>query len=104
MEDTVFNLQLTKEEVLMLQELTEEYGDCLEMPPWMAEIYNSLREKALFAYDKQSMSIDEYDVTLREELARYEALGCSQEVCWKSVDELKRKLEFYRNIEQPKKS
>ena len=51
-------LELTPGELLMLQELTEDLD---VMPQWMYEISESLRKKALNAYQKPVMAAEEYE-------------------------------------------
>lgn len=58
MEKERITLELTPGEVLMLQELTKDR----EMGyAWLVEIENSLRQKALAAYEKPVMMLEEFD-------------------------------------------
>lgn len=98
MEERVFDLQLTKEEVLILQELTEDESRYLEIPSWKGDIYDSLRGKAFNAYRKPVMSFQELDCVFKEEIERYKALGCSQEVLMGFVDEVINKIKFYQDV------
>lgn len=96
MEDRVFNLQLTIEEVLVIQELMADRSDCLEIPGWKGEIYDGLRRKAFNAYSKPCMSLMEQKIEYDSLLDKYKDLGCSGAALLGFVGEIMDRIRFYR--------
>ena len=91
MEDKIV-LELTKSEVLMLQELTEdmEYGYV-----WIRQIADSLREKALAAYQKPTISREDY----RKQMEATEQLWKGEPAEWFMIHAKKREIRFFNKLE-----
>lgn len=98
MEDKVFDLHLTKEEIIILQELTADESRYLEIPPWKGDIYDGLRGKAFNAYRKPVMSQQELDCVYRNEIESYKTLGCSRDILTGFVDESIDRVKFYFDV------
>lgn len=65
-------LSLTAEEIIMLQELTEDTECAYE---WLVKIAESLRAKAMAAYQKPRMSREEFKKNLKEVQVRHLKYG-----------------------------
>ena len=65
-------LSLTAEEIIMLQELTEDTECAYE---WLVKIAESLRAKAMAAYQKPRMSREEFNKNLKEVQDRHLKYG-----------------------------
>lgn len=85
-------LELTKEEVLMIQELTESI-DCGYQ--WMVNIAEDLRTKALQAYQKPRLSQQEYQIRLENERKKWQ--GMPAEVFMMQAE--KCELNFFYDVE-----
>lgn len=70
--EETFTLKLTKEEVLMLQVLTEHHGGGYK---WEIGIFERLRVKALEAYKKPALNKKDFLKQLEEERAYWGGLG-----------------------------
>lgn len=70
--EEILTLELTKEEVLMLQVLTEHHGGGYK---WEIGIFERLRAKALEAYKKPTLSKENFLKQLEEERAYWGGLG-----------------------------
>lgn len=85
-------LELTKAEVLMIQELTEDI-ECGYA--WMVNIAEELRTKALQAYQKPRLSQQEYQTRLENERRKWQ--GEPAEVFMVQAE--KCELNFFYDVE-----
>lgn len=93
MPEETYTLQLTKGELLVLQELTED----MELGyTWIRELADSLREKVLASYQKPPMSMEEYRMQLEKERKFWQ--GEPAEAFMVRAKE--RELRFYYDVEQ----
>lgn len=86
-------LELSKWEVLMLQELTEDIDAGYA---WMVELAKSLRQKALAAYRKPLMDAADYTDIVEQE----RKMWSGGPVEGYMVMAKKRELEFLYNVEE----
>lgn len=85
-------MEFTKEEILMLQELTEDAGCGLA---WMQKIADGLHERLSEAYSKPSISKKVYDCAVEQERGKWKGTGLEADM----VNAERIFLEFFYTVE-----
>lgn len=91
-------LELSEDEILMIQELVK-IGHEKTMPPWEWRILYSLSQKALEAYDKSGISKTERDRRINAEREKWSRLY-DAEIGDRMALAKRRELDFYFKIEE----
>lgn len=93
-------LELTKDEVLMLQELVDTR--CLEGGyQWMLNIAERLEKKAKAAYSKPRMSREEFEKAVAEDYEKWVNPPCAMpEVAFFMKRAKEAELRFYYDVEE----
>lgn len=89
--DTI-TMEFTREEILMLQELTED-ADC--GLAWMQKIADGLHERLSEAYSKPSISKKVYDRAIEQERGKWKGTGLEADM----VNAERIFLEFFYTVE-----
>lgn len=85
-------LELTKAEVLMLQEVTAVETCCYR--EWMSDVHKGLREKALQAYKKPTISREEYETRMQAARDKWKAMELGDYM----ADAEKDRIRFYYEL------
>lgn len=95
-----FVLELSKDEVLMLQELADTR--CLESEyQWMFDIAEGLEKKAKAAYSKPRMSHEDFEKAAEEEYTRWNNMPDAVPGIGFHMSSAKRaELRFYYDVEE----
>lgn len=86
-------LELTKGEVLMLQELTEDIDSGYA---WMVELAESLRKKAAEAYKKPAMNKRDY----KAQIEKVGDLFKGEPIEWQMKRAKEQELKFWNDVEE----
>lgn len=86
-------LELTKGEVLMLQELTKDINSGYA---WMVDLAESLRKKATEAYKKPTMDKRDY----KEQVEKVGNLFKGEPIEWRMKRAKERELKFWNEVEE----